>query len=84
MEAGRRESGGCGCLSDWEIWQRTGVDPLLPGIPVDTFSSWTFFLASVRMKIIHLCPSATKASRLRSGEKGILSSSHDARFNLPL
>lgn len=59
------------------------MDPLLPGIPVDAFSSWAFFLASVRMKIIHLCPSAMKASSLRSGEKGILSSSHDARFNLP-
>ena len=50
---------------------------------MDTFSYWTFFLASVTMKIIHLCPSAMKASSLRSGEKGIMSSSHDARFNLP-
>ena len=34
------------------------------------------------MKIIHLCPSAMKASSLRSGKKGILSSLYDARFNL--
>ena len=74
MEAGRRESGGCGCWSNGEIWQRTGMDSLLPEIPMDTFSSEAFFLVTVRMKLIHLCPSAMKASILRSGEKGILSS----------
>ena len=41
-----------------------------------------FFLISVIKKIIHLCPSAMKASSLRTGEKGILSSLYDARFNL--
>ena len=39
METGRRESGGCGCLRNGEVRQRTGMDALLPGIPVDAISS---------------------------------------------
>ena len=39
VEACRRDSGWCGCWRNGEIRQRTGMDPLLPGIPVDAFTS---------------------------------------------